>query len=104
MSCKNVKRLMAENAQLKSETDTVLRMLRETRLANLQFSVSVANDRVRTDDIIRGQNEFIKDLYVKIADLESALSKEREVVLKMACELQNWEFQENMRTLYESFS
>ena len=90
---------MAENAQLKSETDTVLRMLRDTRLANLQFSVSIANDRARTDDIIRGQNEFIKDLYVKIADLETALAKEREVVVKMTSELQNWEFQENMRKL-----
>ena len=99
MNCEHSKRLMAENAQLKSETDTVLRMLRETRLASLQFSVSVANDRVRTDDIIRGQNEFIKDLYVKIADLEAALNKEREVALKMASELQNWEFQENMRKL-----
>ena len=99
MDSENAKRLMAENAQLKSETDTVLRMLRETRLASLQFSVSVANDRVRTDDIIRGQNEFIKDLYVRISDLEAALSKEREVALKMASELQNWEFQENMRKL-----
>ena len=99
MNCENVKRLMAENARLKSETDTVFRMLRETRLASLQFSLSVANDRVRTDDIICGQNEFIKDLYVKISDLEAALSKEREVVLTMASELQNWEFQENMRKL-----
>ena len=99
MSCEHSKRLMAENAQLKSETDTVLRMLRETRLASLQFSVSVANDRVRTDDIIRGQNEFIKDLYVRITDLEAALSKEREIALKMVSELQNWEFQENMRKL-----
>ena len=99
MDCENVKRLLAENVQLKSETDTVLRMLKENRLANLQFSVSVANDRVRTDDIIRGQNEFIKDLYVKISDLETALQKERETVVKMASELQNWEFLENMRKL-----
>ena len=99
MDCENVKRLLAENLQLKAETDTVLRMLRENRLASLQFSVSVANDRVRSDDIIRGQNEFIKDLYVKISDLEAALKKEREVVMKMASELQNWEFQENMRKL-----
>ena len=99
MDCENVKRLLAENLQLKAETDTVFRMLRENRLANLQFSVSVANDRVRSDDIIRGQNEFIKELYVKISDLEAALKKEREVVMKMASELQNWEFQENMRKL-----
>ena len=99
MDCENVKRLLAENVQLKAETDTVLRMLKENRLANLQYSVSVANDRVRTDDIIRGQNEFIKDLYVKISDLEAALKKEREIVVKMASELQNWEFQENMRKL-----
>ena len=99
MDCENVKRLLAENVQLKAETDTVLRMLKENRLANLQFSVSVANDLVRTDDIIRGQNEFIKDLYVKISDLEAALKKEREIVVKMASELQNWEFQENMRKL-----
>ena len=99
MDCENVKRLLAENVQLKAETDTVLRMLKENRLANLQFSVSVANDRVRTDDIIRGQNEFTKDLYVKISDLETALKKERETVVKMASELQNWEFQENMRKL-----
>ena len=99
MDCENVKRLLAENLQLKAETDTVLRMLRANCLANLQFSVSVANDRERSDDIIRGQNEFIKDLYVKISDLEAALKKEREVVMKMASELQNWEFQENMRKL-----
>ena len=99
MDCENVKRLLAENLQLKAETDTVLRMLKENRLASLQCSVSVANDRVRTDDIIRGQNEFIKELYVKISDLEAALKKEREVVVKMASELQNWEFQENMRKL-----
>ena len=99
MNCEHFKRLMSENAQLKSETDTVLRMLRETRLASLQFSLNVANDRVQTDDIIRGQNEFIKDLNVRISDLEAALSKEREVVLKMASEQQNWEFQENMRKL-----
>ena len=62
MNCKNVKHLMAENAQLKSETDTVLRMLRDTRLASLLFSLNVANDCVLTDYIIRGQNEFIKVL------------------------------------------
>ena len=99
MDCENVKRLLAENLQLKAETDTVLRMLRENRLAILQFSVSVANDRARTDDIIRGQNEFLKDLYVKFSDLEAALKKERGVVMKMASELQNWEFQDNMRKL-----
>ena len=99
MECENVKRLLAENVQLKAETDTVIRMLKENRLTNLQFSVSMANDRVRTDDIIRGQNEFIKDLYVKISDLETALQKERETVVKMASELQNWEFLENMRKL-----
>ena len=99
MNQENAKRLIADNAQLKSETDAVIQMLNENCIATLRFTVSIANERVKTDDIIRGQNEFIKDLYVKISELEVALKKEREVVVKMASELQNWEFQENMRKL-----